>query len=116
MKRDGDIVSFTDEDKKYMVVKRYSKSEIESNQNKHRRGNNVRRLVFGLILFLLIALSYLTEQIEPIQFAANIGIVFMIFLIFLYEYIHRLDLKSISLSHPFMWKQTLKRFYLLKHI
>lgn len=90
---------YSEEDKKHIVVKEYSKLEKEEIQRKHKENRNRRRFVFSIILFSLVMCSFLLE--ERTQFMTYIAIIFMLFIIILFEFIDRVNKEAISQEYYF---------------
>ena len=91
MTREGGKLFFTDEEKEKLVVKKYSESELRDKEKAFRGKRKKRRILFLIILSVFIVLSL---ALESIKYLFYICIGFMCFLIVLYEYVDRINIKA----------------------
>lgn len=92
MIRTDDSIFFTDQDKRNLHVKKYTTEELINNEKIFRNKRNKRRCAFLIFLFVDIVLLLLFKQMD---YPLYILLVVMFFLIILYEYIDRINLKAI---------------------
>ena len=93
MIREESNLSFTNEEKANFVVRRYFDSEVKSKLEDYKEKRKSRTMMFVAIISFLIATS-ITTNIDLLQYAANLGLIFMIFLIFLFIGIDKITLKA----------------------
>jgi hypothetical protein len=98
MNREKSIISYSESDKKHIVVKKYLDTELDENTRMYKIKRNKRRICFIVILILLVLASLL---IKSLQFPLYIALAFMIFLILVYEFVDRINLEAISRKYYF---------------
>lgn len=92
MVRTENSVSFTDQDKESLSVKKYTAEELINNEREFKRERNKRRCVFLILLLADIVLLIFFKQID---YPLYIILAFMIFITVLYEDIDRTNLKAV---------------------
>ncbi|MGN0428402.1 MAG: hypothetical protein ACI4F0_11420 [Agathobacter sp.] len=98
MIREGEEVYFTEEDKKNLYIKKYTAKELKTKEMQYKKKQNKRRSIFLLILVTAILLAIF---VKSVAYPSYIVIVFMIFLIVLYEDIDRTDIKAVRRKYYF---------------
>lgn len=98
MIREDEKVYFTEEDKKNIHTKKYTEKELKEKEIQYRKNQNIRRSIFMMILLGAIALSIF---VKSLKYPSYLVIVFMIFLIVLYEDIARTDIKAVRRKYYF---------------
>lgn len=69
MIRKDKICEFTDQDKQYLVVRKYSSDEVESNITAYNQNNNKRRII---LLVLFIVSLFIMSAVNPLASAMGI--------------------------------------------
>ena len=92
MIREDDAIFFTDQDKKNLLVRRYTSEELTNKERAFRKKRTTRRCILLILVVVDIALMFLFEQLE---YSLQIILAFLVFLVILNEYIDRVNLKAI---------------------
>lgn len=94
MQREDDHIFFTEEDKKNIAIKKHTESEMEEKLKVYKKKRNTRRIIYAVIFAILIAATRV--EWDWVKYWAYIAICFMIFLMLVYEYVDRIELKALS--------------------
>ena len=92
MIREDDAIFFTDQDKRNLLVRRYTSEELANKERAFRKKRTIRRCILQILVVVDVALMFLFEQLE---YSLQIILAFLVFLVTLHEYIDRVNLKAI---------------------
>ena len=93
MIREGGKVYFTEEDKRYLTVKKFSDKEIHENKSEYKKVNRRKRILPLSLLFVSIAVAVC---VKSVAFFAYIVLVLTLAWLVLVEIVNKLNYRMVS--------------------
>ena len=93
MVREGNMVSFTEEERSSLKVKQYTEAELKENIKHFEQAENKRRYIMLLFLGAFVSLGILFRDLFYLFLLCAI---FMAFLLIFYEYVAKINEKAVK--------------------